>query len=152
MSNPTPERRYQWKPTKENIAWRGMRARCHNPKHKSYARYGGAGITVCDEWRSSFKRFLSDVGLAPGPKFQLDRIDNPTGYVPGNFRWETATNNARNRKDNAWYTFEGVRKNLSAWKEDSRLACKPDTLEGRLRTGWSIGEALLTPTRTYKTA
>ena len=30
--------------------WRGMLYRCANPNSGSYARYGGRGIEVCNEW------------------------------------------------------------------------------------------------------
>lgn len=31
--------------------WQSMLARCYNPKHDSYDKYGGAGVTVCEEWQ-----------------------------------------------------------------------------------------------------
>src|SRR6185437_14261939 len=34
--------------------WCGMIERCENPKQVGYKHYGGKGIKVCDEWRSSF--------------------------------------------------------------------------------------------------
>lgn len=30
--------------------YRKMIARCHDPKHNHFDRYGGRGIRVCDEW------------------------------------------------------------------------------------------------------
>lgn len=30
--------------------WQSMLARCYNPKHWAYHRYGGLGVTVCEEW------------------------------------------------------------------------------------------------------
>lgn len=37
--------------------WKEMRYRCNNPSNKSYYRYGGRGIKVCDEWNNSFVPF-----------------------------------------------------------------------------------------------
>ena len=38
------------KNTKNYDGWRNMLKRCYNPKDKQYSRYGGRGVTVCDNW------------------------------------------------------------------------------------------------------
>ena len=74
------------------------RARCFNPNSDHYAEYGGAGITTCDRWKDSFAAFLDDMGERPEGK-TLDRFPNRTGnYEPGNCRWATPLEQARNRK------------------------------------------------------
>lgn len=85
---------------KEYQAYRSMLARCKNPNHPSYERYGGRGILVCEEWQASFWAFFEHVGQCPDPEWSLDRIDNSLGYSPGNVRWaspEVQANNRRNR-------------------------------------------------------
>ena len=53
--------------------WSHMKMRCFEPSHKSYHRYGGRGITVCEEWMD-FDRFFSAVGVRPSPEhFRVDR-------------------------------------------------------------------------------
>lgn len=75
-----------------------MKQRCLNPNAAGYSRYGGAGITVHESWRS-FEAFLCDMGEKPEPKaeYSLDRIDGGRGYEPGNCRWATRSEQQRNR-------------------------------------------------------
>lgn len=85
--------------------WGNMVQRCTDPKHKHYCRYGGRGITVCDEWRNSFQAFY-EWAMASGydenaPRGQctLDRIDNEMGYTPNNCRWVDMVTQRHNRSD-----------------------------------------------------
>lgn len=82
-------------------AWRAMKYRCYVETCSFYPLYGGRGITVCDRWLESFENFLADMGERPKePKgLSLDRIDNDGDYEPGNCRWATAKQQARNRRD-----------------------------------------------------
>lgn len=79
--------------------WNAMKQRCHNPKQPHYERYGGRGITVCEEWRNSFEAFYRDMGDPPSPAHSIDRIDNDRGYEPGNCRWATPLEQRHNRRD-----------------------------------------------------
>jgi hypothetical protein len=84
--------------TPEYEIWRSMIKRCENPNHHAYARYGGRGINVHPEWRTSFAAFLRDVGRRPSQDLSLDRINNDGDYEPGNVRWATAKQQANNRR------------------------------------------------------
>lgn len=78
--------------------WRDVVNRCTNPKVECYQRYGGSGVTICEEWRNSFEAFSRDVGEPPDVSLTIDRIDNDKGYEPGNCRWATHTTQSRNRR------------------------------------------------------
>lgn len=94
--------------TPEYRVWVDMIRRCENPRNKRFYIYGARGITVCDRWRRSYKNFLSDVGRRPSPKYQIDRKNNDGNYDPGNVRWATRKQQARNKTNNRSITFNGV--------------------------------------------
>jgi hypothetical protein len=77
--------------------WQNMKRRCFNPQHPQYANYGARGIGVCEPWYADVRNFHADVGDPP-PGKSLDRIDNNRGYEPGNVRWATAIEQARNQR------------------------------------------------------
>ncbi len=123
----------------EYRVWTQMLVRCHNPRSANYRLYGGRGIFVCDEWRSSFVAFLSSVGARPLGT-TLDRIDNSKGYEPLNVRWATPRDQAVNRSSTRLVTIDGITRCATDW---ARLAGVSDTcILYRLRKGLS-GQALL---------
>lgn len=74
-----------------------MLQRCLNPNSDNYRWYGGRGITICLEWIDSFDAFLADMGERP-TGMTLDRINPDGNYEPGNVRWATPKEQARNRR------------------------------------------------------
>lgn len=86
--------------------WSMMVDRCHNPKNKSYHKYGGRGISVCEQWRK-FISFYEDMGDRPFKGAQIDRIDTYGNYEPNNCRWVTSQQNNRNRRDSLYVEFQG---------------------------------------------
>lgn len=120
-----------------------MLSRCLNPKDKSYARYGGRGISVCLEWRDTPLSFYSHVEGLPGygeKDKSLDRIDNLDSYKPGNVKWSTRVEQARNTRFNKVISFNGKTQCLAAWAEEVGIGSS--TIRGRLKKGWGIEEAL----------
>jgi hypothetical protein len=124
-------------------SWSAMHQRCRNPNRADYARYGALGVSICARW-FSFMDFLADVGPKPSSTHQLDRFPDGAGnYEPGNVRWATPAEQARNRKSNKFYEVAGVRLCLKDWA--IRTGLNPTVVRYRIRHGWPIERALTTP-------
>ena len=87
-------------------AWYRAKTRCTVPSTSNYHLYGGRGVTMCERWFSSVENFIADMGVPP-PGYSLDRIDPHGNYEPGNCRWATSLQQARNRRDNVIVQFCG---------------------------------------------
>lgn len=118
-----------------------MRIRCLNPKATGYARYGGAGVTICKRW-DSFENFYKDMGPRP-EGHSLERIDGSKGYTPKNCRWATPREQCNNRKSNAPITFDGKTQSAFLWAQE--LGMKYATLKNRIQLGWPLERAFQTP-------
>lgn len=84
-----------------HVVWSRMINRCHNPNDIGFKNYGSRGISVCDDWRKSFKLFRA-WAVNNGHNFglQIDRIDNNGNYEPRNCRFVTNLENSRNKRNN----------------------------------------------------
>jgi hypothetical protein len=91
--------------TSIHSVYRGMIARCYNKGSEFYNRYGGRGITICDEWRNNFISFY-EWSLSNGYKkwLEIDRYPNNDGnYEPSNCRWATKMENCNNRCNSLFF-------------------------------------------------
>jgi hypothetical protein len=78
-------------------SWQAMLRRCLSKTDGDFGRYGAIGITVCDRWRDSFENFLADMGERP-ERTTIDRQNVYGNYEPGNCRWATSSEQARNKR------------------------------------------------------
>lgn len=71
-----------------------IKYRCYTKTCRAYSRYGGRGITMCNEWLQSYDNF-KNWALQNGYKQNLciDRIDNDGNYEPSNCQWITISEN-----------------------------------------------------------
>lgn len=121
------------KKSAEYLAWIGMKRRCQSPRASFYAEYGGRGIRVCARWAASFEAFKHDMGPKPTRRHSIDRIDVNGNYEPGNCRWATPKEQARNTRRNIHITSRGVTLTLAEWA--GRLGLNYSRLVHRLRRG-----------------
>lgn len=103
--------------TKEYRAYRHMKYRCLDTKDKDYHNYGGRGITICERWLESFENFYEDMGDAPSPVHQIDRIDVNGNYEPENCRWATLKQQQNNKRTNKHIIYQGETKTVSEWAD-----------------------------------
>lgn len=130
--------------TREYGVWGGMLSRCSDASNKDYPNYGGRGVSVCKEWMKSFDNFYRDMGERPTKSHSIDRINNSKGYSKENCRWATRLEQSRNRRNSVFLTLGGVTKHLGEWSKD--VGIPPKRIYQRIRAGWSVHDAIMTPT------
>ncbi len=118
--------------------WCGMKQRCYYEKHKSFHRYGGKGIKVCERWHQ-FENFYADMGSKPEGK-TIDRIDSNGDYSPENCRWATYKEQMRNTTRTHFIEYNGERLCLTDWAK--KLGKTYGCLAQRAYRGWSDYEIL----------
>ena len=141
------EKPHAWrlKEIEEYRVWCSMRERCRCPSHRNWHNYGGRGIRVCSRWEVSFQTFLADMGPRPSSVHSIERIDTNGHYEPDNCRWATTREQNRNKRNNRYVEWRGVRRLLVDVARQNNL--DPSVLAGRLKMGWPLDRAIYQPIR-----
>jgi hypothetical protein len=117
----------------------GAKRRCTASGGTHWKNYGGRGIQfLFQNAYAAADWIVAHIGYRPSPTFSIDRIDNNRHYEPGNLRWATRSEQARNKQaynGSAYghrmqdllrarpdYTYEGLRKYiLAGWSDEQIL-------------------------------
>jgi len=76
-----------------------VKQRCTNPNCIGFNNYGGRGIQFGFPSVRAFAEWVADnLGPKRSADLSIDRIDNAKGYEPGNLRWATRAEQARNKR------------------------------------------------------
>ena len=127
--------------------WVNMRNRCFNSENKSFAYYGGRGISVCDEWNEflNFEKWAIQNGFEEN--LTLDRIDVNGNYEPENCRWISRKEQMRNTRSNHLLTYNGDTKTMAEWAEITGIPYS--TLKQRInKYNYSVEKAFTKPVKT----
>jgi len=124
----------------EWTTWQNMKSRCYNPRETAYHHYGGRGIRVCDRWLESFENFFDDMGIRPSDAHSIDRIDVDGDYSPGNCRWATRSEQAKNRRPESSIEIDGVCNTLTWWADFTGI--NKQTIHERIKRG-VVGHELI---------
>lgn len=101
--------------------WAAMKRRCSNKNCKDYPNYGGRGITVCEEWRTSFDRFCEwAISSGYDGELTLDRIDYNGNYTPSNCRWIPMEEQSKNRRPSSEWNFRNKTPQSKGTKNENR--------------------------------
>jgi hypothetical protein len=122
--------------TRAYSIWCSMKKRATNINSQRYKDYAGRGITICQRWLD-FSNFLADMGEPP-KDYSIERIDNSKGYCPENCKWASMTEQSRNKRNNTFIEFKGIKKTIIEWSEITGISA--GTLSYRVRHGATENE------------
>lgn len=90
--------------------WSNIVQRCTNKRCHSYSRYGGRGVSICEEWRLSYTSFYEwaiKSGWSVGMEIDKDYLGNGLLYSPNTCRIVTKKENMNRTKRNVVATVYG---------------------------------------------
>lgn len=121
--------------------WVGIKERCYNKNSNCYYRYGGRGITICNEWKNDFMNFYNwCINNGYKKNLSIDRIDNSKGYSPENCRFATNKMQCNNRRTNIILEYNNKKFTIKELSELSGLSIK--TLHNRHAIGNKLPEII----------
>lgn len=123
--------------------WEDMKSRCLNSNNRRYSNYGGRGISISEKWNNYLEFHNWAINNGYSENLTIDRINVNGNYEPSNCKWSTQKQQANNRTNNVYITFENKTLTRQQWSEI--LGFEKHVLKNRIKRNWSIERALTTP-------
>ena len=126
------------------MIWKAMRERCYTKSCKKYKDYGLKGIKLCVDWYNdfhSFEKWAIENGYEKDLTIERKNINKD--YCPENCTWISLKEQAKNRSNNHKITCNGKTMILQDWADE--VGIDSATIRRRLKSGWSVEDALFTP-------
>jgi len=126
--------------------YHGMLSRCYNIKNTGYPKYGGVGVTVCDEWKNDYQNFLTwalENGWKKGLHIDKDIKGNGLLYSPETCSIVTIQINLKARHKVRKIMYNG--QSRIAIEVGRELGISKTTVNRRIRNGWDVYKAVTTP-------
>ena len=124
--------------------WRGMKRRCTEPNAMGYNLYGAKGVTVCNEWLTSYTKFKEwSLSNGYGSTLTIDKDElcelkgiSPKVYSPETCIWKSREENSKtNVKLTEAQAVECAKllstKVMSLQELSTQYKCKPKTILSR---------------------
>jgi hypothetical protein len=132
FENIPPNKKYNVCHPKLKGVYYGMIRRCYNSKDVNFKRYGGRGVSVCDEWRENPQSFFDWAKENYKPGLHLDKDSKGLGtlYSPETCRWATHAENQLNTSRSNKVMYKGTMINICQLERLSGIS--DETLRHRI--------------------
>ena len=121
--------------------WVNIKTRCYNTNSPNYTRYGGRGVTVCNEWLNDFTAFYNwAITNGYADDLTIDRIDVNGNYEPSNCRWVANSEQQRNKRNVPIYTYNEI--TFSQCDVYKLFGVKRTTFQARIKRGLTVEQAI----------
>lgn len=122
--------------------WKGMKSRCGIYSATGYAKYGGRGISVCEQWHdfSNFYNWAIKNGYKDN--LTIERLDVDGHYDPDNCSWISLSDQQQNKTNSHKIDFNGELLTLAQLSK--RFNVNKGTLLSRYQKG-DRGDSLVRP-------
>lgn len=127
---------------------RGSRVAAYDKTYAAWtnmtqAKHSGQKVKRCERWQD-FNNFIEDMGEVPSEKHILVRLDLEKEFSPENCKWMTKKEKAALRGELKTVLFKGEQRLFSEVTNGVSIR----TFWDRIKKGWSVEDALLTPPQT----